>query len=129
MIPQYTAAGIVGEIRLLTHPATVDNVPTCALQEDYVSMGYNAALKAYKCMELARYVTAIEIMNAVQAQDFYNDLKPATATKAVYDIVREKVEFLENDRNMHPDMEHITNMIKEGTIISGVENIVGNLEF
>ncbi|PAB56211.1 HAL/PAL/TAL family ammonia-lyase [Anaeromicrobium sediminis] len=129
MIPQYAAAGIVGEIRLLTHPATVDNVPTCALQEDYVSMGYNAALKAYKCMELARYVTAIEIMNAVQAQDFYNDLKPATATRAVYDLVRKEVAFLENDRNMHPDMEYIADMIKEGHIISVVENIVGTLEF
>ncbi|CAH2215411.1 HAL/PAL/TAL family ammonia-lyase [Tepidibacter aestuarii] len=129
MIPQYTAAGIVGEIRLLTHPATVDNVPTCALQEDYVSMGYNAALKAYNCMELARYVTAIEIMNAVQAQDFYNDLKPAAATKAVYTLIREKVAFLENDRNMHPDMEYIADMIKEGNIISVVENLVGNLEF
>ncbi|SNT26434.1 histidine ammonia-lyase [Anaerovirgula multivorans] len=129
MIPQYAAAGIIGEIRLLTHPATVDNVSTCALQEDYVSMGYNAALKAYKCMELARYVTAIEIMNAVQAQDFYKELKPATATKSVHDLVREEVSFLGNDRNMHPDIEYIANLIKEGSIISIVENTVGNLQF
>lgn len=129
MIPQYAAAGIVGEIRLLTHPATVDNVPTCALQEDYVSMGYNAALKAYKAVGLARYVTAIEIMNSVQAQDFYKELKAATATKAVHDLVREKVSFVENDRNMHPDMEYIASIIKERKIIDAVENIVGELQF
>ncbi|MBM7616146.1 HAL/PAL/TAL family ammonia-lyase [Alkaliphilus hydrothermalis] len=129
MIPQYAAAGIVGEIRLLTHPATVDNVPTCAFQEDYVSMGYNAALKAYNCMELARYVIAIEIMTSVQAQDFYKDLKPATATKAVYDLVRKDVLFVNEDRNMHPDMECIAGLIKEGAIIAAVERVVGELKF
>ncbi len=129
MIPQYSAAGILGEMRLLTHPATVDNVPTCAFQEDYVSMGYNAALKAYKCVGLSKYITAIEILNAVQAQDFYKDTKPATATKAVYNLIRKEVKFIDNDRNMHPDIETIALMIIEGHIISEVENVTGKLQF
>ena len=83
MIPQYAAAGIIGEMRILSHPATIDNVVTSASQEDYVSMGYNAALKAYQCVDLAKYILAIELLCSTQAQDFYKDLSPAKATKAM----------------------------------------------
>ncbi len=129
MIPQYTAAGLLGEIRLKAHPATVDSVPTCALQEDYVSMGYNAAIKAYESVGLARYILAIELMNACQAQDFYDDPNPSPATKAVRDLVREKVPFLTKDRAMHEDMEHIAALIRDGTILDRAEAFAGPLRF
>lgn len=129
MIPQYSAAGIVGEMRLYCHPATIDNVSTCANQEDYVSMGYNAALKAYECVSLAKYILAIELLFACQAQDFYKDLKSSPATKKVHDLIREKVPFIENDQNTHPYIEFIAKLVKNGEIISTVEDQIGKLEF
>ena len=129
MIPQYTASGLMGEIRLMAQPATVDNVPTCALQEDYVSMGYNAAYKAYAVADLAKYIFAVEIINACQAQDLYGDLRPSRATKAVRDLVREKVPFLDRDRSMHGDMEHVASLVRDGEIVRAVENAVGPLDF
>jgi histidine ammonia-lyase len=129
MIPQYTASGLMGEIRLMAMPATVDNVPTCALQEDYVSMGYNAAHKAYLAAGLAKYILAVEIMNACQAQDLYSDQKPSAATKAVRDLVRQRVPFLDRDRNMSGDMEYIAQLIRGGEVVRVVEEAVGRLDF
>ena len=129
MIPQYTAAGLLGEIRLKAHPATVDNVPTCALQEDYVSMGYNAAIKAYESVGLARYILAIELMSACQAQDFYEDASPSPTTKAVRDLVRQKVAFLAADRAMHGDMEHIAALIRDEAVLERAEDRLGGLRF
>jgi histidine ammonia-lyase len=129
MIGQYTAAGILGEMRILSHPATIDNVTTSALQEDYVSMGYNAALKAYQCVELGRYITATEIFNACQAQDFYKDINPASATKAVHDMIREKVEFVSKDRVTYSEIEYIARLIKNETIIKVIEQKNVELHF
>lgn len=129
MIPQYSAAGIIGEMRILSHPATTDNVVTSASQEDYVSMGYNAALKAYQCVDLAKYILAIELLCSTQAQDFYKDLSSAKATKAVYNLIREEICFIDKDCNMHPYMEHIANLVKENKVLKVVEDAIGELEF
>ncbi len=129
MIQQYTTAGIMGELRLMAHPATVDNSPTCAFQEDYVSMGYNAALKAYHCVEVAKYVFATEILFACQAQDFYEERKPAPATRAVYDLVRAQIPFLEDDRDAHGEVEWIADAIVDGSLLGCVEAQVGTLAF
>lgn len=68
MMIQYTSAGLIGEMRLLAAPAVTDNVVTCANQEDYVSMGYNAAKKAYDCVRIGQYILAIELICAAQAR-------------------------------------------------------------
>ncbi len=129
MMPQYSAAGIIGQMRILSHPATIDNVVTCANQEDYVSMGYNAARKIYEAAGLLKYVLAIELMNAAQAQDFYKDLKPSIVTRKVYELVRKTVPFIEKDCNMHPYIEHIAALIKDNIVVETVEIEIGKLEF
>lgn len=129
MVSQYAAAGIIGEMRLLAHPATIDNISTSAFQEDYVSMGYNGALKAYECVTLGRYVIATEILNALQAQDFYEDLKPSMASDAVYQLIRKKIPFIDQDRVISTDVEYIANLIKDEMVLRIVEEQIGELEF
>lgn len=129
MIVQYSAAGILGEMRLASHPATIDSVPTCANQEDYVSMGYNASLKAYECVKLAKYIIAIELICGAQALDFYDDLKPSKATNEVYKLIRESVPTIENDINMHPCMEAVADLVLNKKIIEVVENTIGQLYY
>ena len=129
MIPQYTAAGILGEMRILCHPATIDNIVTCANQEDYISMGYNAALKSYECISLAKYIIAIELLCSSQAQNFYKDLNPSKATKGVCDLIRDGVDFIEKDCNMSIPTEYIAKLVKNNKILEAVENIIGQLKF
>jgi len=129
MIVQYSAAGILGEMRIASHPATIDNITTCANQEDYVSMGYNAALKSYECVGLSKYIFAIELICAAQALDFYDDLKPSSATKKVYDTIRQVVPFIATDVSLHPFIEDVAVLIKNEKIIDCVEQIIGKLHF
>lgn len=129
MIPQYTAAGLVGEIRVLSHPSTVDNVPTCANQEDPVSMAYFASKKAYDISKKLEYILAIEMMTELQALDFINDMKQSSVTQAVYDLVRIDVPTVEEDRHFYPDIESIKTLIHDGTLVKCVENLIGDLKF
>ncbi|WZL73070.1 AsnC family transcriptional regulator [Clostridiaceae bacterium 35-E11] len=104
-------------------------VCTSAFQEDYVSMGYNAALKAYDCVGLGRYVVATEIFNAIQAQDFHEGLKPSSAAGAVYDLIRKQVPFVAEDGVTYIDVEYIADLIKNKEIIKVVEDKIGSLAF
>lgn len=128
MMAQYSAAGILGEMRILSHPAVVDNVSTCANQEDNVSMGYNAAKKAYSTSKLLEYVLAIELLTVVQALDFLDPLKPSSASSAVYKLIRKKVPQIDKDEFLQPFIEDISFLIHKGEIVIEVENIVGKLE-
>ena len=129
MIPQYTAAGLVGQMRILSHPATIDNAITSALQEDYTSMGYNAALKTYQTVKLCKYVLAIELMCAAQAQDFIKEFLPSPTTSAVKNLIRKNVPFLEEDDFLHPYIEHISQLVAEEKILDSVENLIGHLNY
>jgi histidine ammonia-lyase len=128
MITQYSAAGILGEMRILSHPATIDNVSTCANQEDYVSMGYNAARKAYKVSRLLEYVISIELLCAAQGLEFLAPLQPSTPTGMVFKLIRKRVPKIEKDEFMHPYIEYIRDLIHEGSIVSAAENVIGELE-
>lgn len=129
MVAQYSAAGILGEMRIASHPATIDNIPTCANQEDYVSMGYNAALKAYECVKLSKYIFAIELICGTQALDFYDNLKPSRATRALYSTVRDVFPSIKNDINLHPCIEEVASLINNEKIIERVESVIGKLKF
>ena len=84
MIPQYTQAGLLNEMRILATPATIDNTPTCGNQEDYVAMGYNACKKAGSAAEKLEYILAIELLSAYETQQFLDtDVKRSAATEAV----------------------------------------------
>lgn len=129
MITQYTAAGLVSELRHLAMPVTIDNVPTCANQEDPVSMAYYAAKKAGVSVYKLQYITAIEVYVALQALDFLNPLKSSPALTRIRNFIREKVTFVDNDRFLYPDIEYIFDLIRKGSLVDILEKEIGELEF
>ena len=128
MIPQYTAAGLLAEIRVLSHPGSVDSVPLSANQEDASFFGYSSSKKAYEISRKLEYILAIELMFATQALDFHDPLKPSPATQAVHDFIRSQVPFLKEDRFLYADIEAIHKQVHEGKIISAIELLVGEME-
>ncbi|MCD8077759.1 MAG: aromatic amino acid ammonia-lyase [Lachnospiraceae bacterium] len=128
MIPQYTQAGLLNQMRMLCTPCTIDNTPTCGNQEDYVAMGYNACLKAGPVAEKLEYILAIELLSAYQAQQFLEpDLPRSTATTAVLTEIGEHVPVLEHDMLLHPHIEYLRNLIHSGQLIEIVEGKIGKL--
>lgn len=129
MITQYTAAGLVNEIKHLAIPVTIDSIPTCANQEDPVSMAYYAAKKAGAAVRKLQYVTAIEIYVALQAMEFLKPLEPSPAIAKVRDFLRQTIPFVDNDRFLHPDMEYIFDRVRDCSLIDMLEEVTGKLEF
>ena len=129
MIVQYSSAGIMGEIRVLSHPASIDSIPTCAFQEDYVSMGYNAAMKAYKVVKLAEYVIGNELLTAIRAADLRSrkDLPLSKVTASIGEAVREKAPFMENDHYISPDMEWAHELVHSGRVRQIAEDCIGKM--
>ena len=129
MMIQYASAGLQGELRILAHPAVVDNLTTCANQEDYVNMGYNAAKKAYDSMHLAKYILAAELICDGQALDCYDDKRCAKGTQAIYDLLRSKVPEMDNAMPLTPYLEAVAQQIIDRAYIRTVEASVGALKF
>ncbi len=129
MITQYAAAALVSENKVLAHPASVDSIPSCENQEDLVSMGTIAARKARDIVENVRRVVATEILAACQAIDFRKaeNRMLGKGTQAAYDTVREKLDFIENDKDIeiYDELEKITKLLKDGSILHAVERKVG----
>ena len=123
------AHSLQGELRILAHPAVVDNLTTCANQEDYVNMGYNAAKKAYDSMHLAKYILAAELICDGQALDCYEDKRCAKGTQAIYDLLRSKVPEMDNDMPLTPYLEAVAQQIIDRAYIRTVEASVGALKF
>ena len=114
MILQYVAASLVSENKVLSHPASVDSIPSSANQEDHVSMGTIAARKARSVIRNVQDVLAIELLAACQAVDLLDAAdKLSPATRSVYDALREKVKFVEQDRVLYPDIETARALIVE----------------
>src|SRR5881275_407689 len=88
MIPQYVAASLVSENKVLCHPASVDSIPTSAGQEDHVSMGNAAGLKAWQVIANSELAVAIELLAAAQAVEFLAPLEPGAGGRAVHAVVR-----------------------------------------
>ena len=128
MIPQYTQAGILNEMRMLASPATVDDVPTSANQEDYVSMAFNACQKARKSAKLLEYVLAIELFSGFQARQFIDkSLKRGKGTGAVLDLLSGHISVMEQDYYLYPELERVRDLIHEGRIVKAAETAVGEL--
>lgn len=121
MIPQYTAASLVSENKVLAHPASVDSIPTSANQEDHVSMGTIGARQAREILENVRHVLAIEIMVALQGIDFLQPLRPGPGGQAVHNYIRKLVPHLNEDRIISPDIATIHKTIVDGSLISHAE--------
>jgi histidine ammonia-lyase len=105
MIPQYTSASIVSQNKVLCHPASVDTIDSSNGQEDHVSMGANAATKAFRVGQNVQRILAIELMNAAQALELRGADKTSPTVKRIYDAFRQKVGFVNNDTYLHPLME------------------------
>lgn len=131
MVAQYTAASLVSENKSLAHPASVDSIPTSANQEDHVSMGSIAALKARSILRNLRQVLAIELMCAAQGLDFRlngnNSPAPGPAVHAVWQLVRENIEHVEQDRQLYSDIAKAEELIASGAVLSACEKAIGQL--
>ena len=124
MITQYAAASLVSENKVLAHPASVDSIPSSGNQEDHVSMGTIAARKSREILENVKRVIATEIMAACQAIDFREGLILGKGTKVAYDIVRQHVDFVKEDKIMYKDLEKITELITSEELLREVEKVV-----
>jgi histidine ammonia-lyase len=127
MVSQYTAAALVSENKVLSHPASVDSISVSADQEDHVSMGPIAALKAREIVQNVGTVLAIELMAGAQALEFRKPQKPSPPVQIVYDEVRKLVTKLEVDRPLYPDMDKLTELIRSNKLIDIVTEKVGEL--
>ncbi len=111
MIAQYTAAALVSENKVLSHPASVDSIPTSANQEDHNSMGSIAALKLERVIDNVETVIAIELLCASQGIDFLYPLKPGIGSGEGHAMVRFVVPHLEEDRNVSEDIAKVKDLI------------------
>lgn len=127
MIVQYSAASLVSENKVLAHPASVDSIPSSANQEDHVSMGTIAARKARDIMGNLRKVLAMEILAACQAIDLRGKKELGKGTDIAYNIIRDNITFIEEDRVMYIDINKCEEIIKSEEVISAVEQRIGKL--
>ncbi|MCA9737301.1 MAG: histidine ammonia-lyase [Gemmatimonadetes bacterium] len=123
MIAQVTAADLGAELRVLSHPASVDSVSTSAAREDHVSMGLTAARKARRALELLEYVLAIELLCAGEAIERRRPLRTAPALERVVACMRTEVPALSEDRSFSPDLEAIRSLIRSGRLVEAVGRV------
>jgi histidine ammonia-lyase len=112
MIPQYTAASIVSQSKMLCMPASADSIPSSQGQEDHVSMGSNAATKLVRIVENTERVLAIELFNAAQALEFRRPLKSSWTIEKIFAKYRKVVPFIDDDTYMHPLIEKSIEFIR-----------------
>jgi len=116
MMAHVTAAALTSEMKTLAHPASVDSIPTSAGREDHVSMSMWAAIKAWRAVELATEVVAIELLAACQGLDLLAPLRSSPRLQDVHRLVREGVAPLDADRPPAPDIAHLARLIASGSI-------------
>jgi len=137
MIAQYTSAGIVSELKRLAVPASVDSIPSSAMQEDHVSMGWSAARKLRRGVDGLTRVLAIELLTAARALDLRAPLSPGAATSAVVAGLRAGdgggtgsrpgVSGPGTDRYLAPEIEAAVTYVATGAAVRAAETAVGAL--
>ena len=127
MLSQYTAGALISENRILSHPAATGSIPAAADQEDFVSMGMTSAIKSRQIIENSWAIVAIELMAATQAFDFRAPTRPSGGCQAAYEIVRNHVKKLEEDRPLYDDINNLTKAARSGEVLGAVEKAVGAL--
>ena len=128
MIPQYVAASLVSENKVLCHPASVDSIPTSAGQEDHVSMGNASGLKAWQVLANAECALAIELLAGAQAVEFLAPLQPGAGVAATRARIRTLSPRLNDDRSLSADIETVASAIRDGSLVAAVEAEVGELQ-
>ena len=127
MILQYVSASLVSENKVLAHPASVDSIPTSAGQEDHVSMGNAAGLKALQVLGNAEHSLAIELLAGAQAVEFLAPLEPGLGVAAARAHVRTLSERLREDRSLAADIERVADSIRDGSVLAAVEHACGEI--
>jgi histidine ammonia-lyase len=128
MIPQYVAAALVSENKVLCHPASVDSIPTSAGQEDHVPMGNASALKCWTVLGNVERTLAIELLASAQGLEFLAPLEPGAGTRAGHDFVRSVSAPLHEDRPLSADIERLADAIRSGELVAAVEAEAGELQ-
>jgi histidine ammonia-lyase len=127
MIAQYTQAAIVSELKRLAQPASVDSIPSSAMQEDHVSMGWSAARKLRRAIDGLTRVLAIEVLTAARGIDMRAPLQPGPATAAVIAVVRGRVDGSGPDRYLAPEIDAIVGLARDGSLVRAAETVTGSL--
>jgi len=126
MIAQYTQAGIVSELKRLANPASVDSIPSSAMQEDHVSMGWSSGRKLRRAIDGLGRVVAIEALTAARALDL-RGLEPAPATAAVVAALRAEIEGPGPDRYLAPEIERAVALTHSGALLAAARSVVPEL--
>src|SRR5450631_3418777 len=127
MIAQYTAAGIVSEMKRLAAPASVDSIPSSAMQEDHVSMGWSGARKLRRSLDGLTRVLAVELLTAARGIQLRAPLEPSDATGAVINALRKTTEGPGIDRFMAPEIEAAVELTRAGAFVHAAEAAIGEL--
>jgi histidine ammonia-lyase len=123
MMSQYTAAALVSDNKTLSHPDSVDSIPSSANQEDHVSMGANAARHTLEIVENVRNIIAIELLCSVQGVDLRPDgpERLGRGTRVAYRLIRELIPFLQHDRALTPDIQALAQLVASKRILEAVQ--------
>jgi histidine ammonia-lyase len=128
MIPQYTAASLVAENKVLCHPASVDSIPTCLGQEDHVSMGSISATKLLEVYRNVERVLSIEMLVAAQALDFRKPRKPGRGVEILHQFIRKTIQHRCTDDLFNHDMESCRNSLRNADLLQSIEKEIGALQ-
>lgn len=121
MIPQYTAAALVSENKILCHPASVDSIPTSLGQEDHVSMGSIGALKLLNVFKNVEQVLAIELFTAAQALDFRKPLKPGKGVERAHQYIRQQIPHAKEDHFFRDEINLAVGLLLDGKLMQQLE--------
>lgn len=121
MIPQYTAAALVSENKVLCHPASVDSIPTSMGQEDHVSMGSIGALHLFQVYQNVEQVLAIELFTAAQALDFRKPLRPGKGVELAHTFVRKEIPHAITDHYFKDEIEKVVELIQKNELLDLIE--------
>jgi len=127
MIAQYTQAGMVAENKRLAAPASVDSIPSSAMQEDHVSMGWGAARKLRSALANLRQILAIELVAAARGIDLRAPLRPSPATAAAIAELRKSVPGPDADRFLAPELAAADDLLRSGRLTGAVSAVAGGL--
>jgi histidine ammonia-lyase len=118
MLAQVTAAALASENKVLSHPASVDSIPTSGNREDHVSMGMGSALKLKAILSNVEHILAIELLCAAQGVEFHRPLAPGVGGRRTLRLIRGRVRRLTTDRVLAPDIERVRSLVADGAISS-----------
>jgi histidine ammonia-lyase len=127
MIPQYTAAALVSENKILCHPASVDSIPTSLGQEDHVSMGSISAFKLLSVLRNVERVLAVELLTSAQALDFRESFAPGHGVSLAHKALREEIRHADKDYEVKNDLDQCAEILRSGALLKVVEEELGPL--